>query len=146
MAPDASTARVLRYQLAHSVDKVRQLEPSPLARMFAGGEAPFVVRGYFQARALWFPGPVPGLRMLEERAPDLLATLARIATGPDAPSSYLAAAAELALDPVGGLWRDDEAFVVGWDGAVRRDDAGERWAEQQLAPLLHVADEHRRLA
>lgn len=143
--PEPTSARGLRYLLAHSLDKMRQLEPTPLARLFAGGEGPHVVMGYYRARGLWFPGPVQGLRMLAEREPALMDLLLRIPVGPEPPSTYFESAAELALEPIGGLWRDDEVFVVGWAG-LDRDEEGERWAMSRLGPLLDAADEQRRLA
>lgn len=143
--PDPASTRMSRYTLAHSVDKTRQLEVSPrLARLFAGGEVPFVVRGFYHARALWFPGPVMGLRGLDARAPELVNTLAEIASGPGQPSTYLAQAAEVALAPVGGLWRDDEVFVVGWR-PDQRDPDGERWVLDTFGAVLEVAGERRTL-
>lgn len=145
LPPDPSSIRISRFALAHSVDKTRQLEGSPrLARLFAGGEAPFVVRGFYHARALWFPGPVIGLRYLEERAPELVNALLAIASGPDQPSTYLSRAAEIALAPVGGLWRDDEVFIVGWR-PDQRDPDGERWVRENFGAVLDVAGERRTL-
>lgn len=145
LPPDPSSVRMSRFALAHSVDKTRQLEGSPrLARLFAGGEAPFVVRGYYHARALWFPGPVVGLRDLQGHAPELVDALIAIASGPDQPSTYLARAAEIALAPVGGLWRDDEVFVVGWR-PDQRDPDGERWVRETFGAVLEVAGERRTL-
>jgi nucleotidyltransferase-like protein len=143
--PDPSSARMLRYLLAHSIDKARQLESTPeLARLFAGGEAGFVVRGYYQARGLWFPGPVRGLRDLTSREPELLRLLTAIASGPEPPSAYLTDAAELALAPIGGLWRDNELFVAAWN-PNHRSDEGEQWVQQTLDALLEAGDERRKL-
>lgn len=143
--PDPSSARMLRYLLAHSIDKVRQLESTPeLTRLLAGGEAGFVVRGYYQARAIWFPGPVRGLRDLANREPELLHLLQSIPSGPEPPSTYLTEAAELALAPVGGLWRDNELFVAAWTPNERSPE-GETWVKQSFTALLKAGEEQREL-
>lgn len=143
--PDPSSARMLRFALAHSIDKARQLEASlPLGRLFAGGEVSFVVRAYYQARSLWFPGPVAGLRDLERSDPEFVRALLAVGAGPDLPSVALTSAAEIALAPIGGLWRDDEVFVVNWRPDQRTPE-GEAWAQAELGSLLSVGGEQRKL-
>lgn len=70
----------------------------------------------------------------------MFAALQSIATGPELPSTYLEAAAKIALAPVGGLWRDGELFVVGWGDPAARDSEAEAWISDHLDALVGVSD------
>jgi hypothetical protein len=142
-----AAARRLRYLLAHSIEKLRQLEGNAQAsRINAAAECGYFVQAYFFARDETFPGALPALDRLQSEAPELLDALERALLEPERAAAALDEAAGIALGPVGGLWGPGEVMIVGWDGDGEPSAQDGESVASLLAPVIEASDPPRSMA
>ena len=133
--------RPLRYMLRHNINKLLQVSrDTQKARLIAGSEVGQVTRAYFLARRREFPGPLSCLDVLRSECPELLDLLERSLVEISAAPSLLEQASEIALQPVGGIWKPGEVFAVGWSS---RENLSES-INEYLEPVLKASDPPRK--
>lgn len=136
-------ARLLRYLLKHTIDKIRQISGDPQqTRLKAAAEVGYFMRGYFLARGEELGESVSAMARLRKECPELLNLLEQAVLEPTAAASLLEQAGEIALGPVGGLWKTGEIMAVDWP---QPDPDAESFCNEYLAPLTNVSDPPRKL-
>jgi len=133
--------RALRYLARHGIDKLRQAGSDPQkARLCAAAEVESVIRAYFSARGREYPGIVFSMDELQRESPLLIKLLDRALTEGVKAADLIEQAEEIALAPIGGIWKPGEIFAVGWD---RRK--AEQSVSDYLNPVIRASDEPRRV-
>ncbi len=101
----------------HALDKVRhRLESAPLlANLVLSTNVYWLIQTYFRVRSLPYPGEGPALRYLRENEPRACALIESFYGAPDRAEKLRLSdeLTEIALEPIGGPWRDRETLSFG---------------------------------
>lgn len=121
---DPDDARQFRYAHRHMLLKVKrwQSQDPVIAELLAANAVHWVTVSYFHARGMRFPGIDKAVLYFREQEPDMLESLLAATRHENQRFPMLQRACELALEPIGGLWQDDEVFASGWKGNARDED------------------------
>ena len=125
-----------RFGHRHVLLKLRRWlkDDSELADLVVAGEIYWVLHAYFQARGLDYPGPEHAVTHVRQHDPEIVEKLL-LALRPGAERlRLLEEAAELALEPVGGIWKEGEIVAFGWEGVPSPEDVEE--AQRLVAPVI----------
>lgn len=122
---DPNDARHFRYAHRHMLLKVKrwQSQDPVIAELLAANAVHWVTVSYFHARGMRFPGIDKAVPHFREHEPDMLESLLAATRHENQRFAKLQRACEIALEPIGGLWRDDEVFVSGRQGIASDGDA-----------------------
>lgn len=107
-----------RFGHRHTLMKLDQWQGADpeAAKLLVAAATNWIMASYFDARQLPFPGIDGAVRFLRQQEPELLAALLAALDHPVKQVELLRRASELALYPVGGMWRNDEVIAFGWSG------------------------------
>jgi hypothetical protein len=125
-----------RFGHRHVLFKLRRwLKDDPeLADLVVAGETYWVLHAYFLARGMPYPGPEPAVTYAREHDPGLVEKLHAALTPGEDRLRLLEEAAELALAPVGGVWKEGEVIAFGWEGSPSADEVEQ--AKRLLGPVI----------
>ena len=127
-----------RFGHRHVLLKLRRwLKDDPqLAELVVAGETYWVLHAYFQARGMDYPGPKQAVSYVRQHDPVIVESLLA-SLRPDADRlRLLEEAAELALAPAGGVWKEGEVIAFGWEGSASPEAVAE--AKRLLAPVIEL--------
>ncbi len=106
-----------RFCQRHALDKVRhRLESAPLlANLVLSTNVYWLIQTYFRVRSLPYPGEGPALRYLRENEPRACALIESFYGAPNRAEKLRLSdeLTEIALEPIGGPWRDRETLSFG---------------------------------
>ena len=125
-----------RFGHRHVLQKLRRWfkDDAELAELVVAGETYWVLHAYFQARGLDYPGPEHAVTHVRQHDPTIVEKLVAALRPGSERLRLLEEAAELALEPVGGIWKEDEVVAFAWEGAPSPEDVEE--AKRLVAPAI----------
>lgn len=125
-----------RYGHFHNLMKLRHWmrEDAEIAELYAAGMTYWILFSYFRARGLHYPGIDKGVAYARQHTPGLVEKLAESLRPGSDRLTLLEEASEIALEPVGGVWRGDDVLTRGWDGSPSPEQVEE--AKRLLGSVL----------
>lgn len=135
-----SDAGQYRYAHRHRLLKLAKWigRDDDIADLLAAGATHWIAVSWFHARNLRFPGIDQAVMHWRTHQPEMIELLTGAARDRRSRYERIAEASALALEPVGGLWGEEELHVTGWHGSPSQTDIAS--ARLLLEQLLDTAD------
>ena len=135
----STDAEHFRYAHRHRLLKLQRWmrEDSDIADLMAAGATHWLAVSYFHARGMRFPGIDQAVFYWREHDSEMVDLLVNAAKETEHRLDRITRASDIALEPIGGLWRDDEVFMTGWNGSPTSDET--TCAKELLAPVIGLS-------
>jgi len=113
-----------RYAHRHRLFKLAKWigRDDDIADLLAAGASHWIAVSWFHARRMRFPGIDVAVGHWREHEPELIDLLTGAARERHNRLHRITRASEIALAPVGGLWREGEVHMTGWRGTPTDDE------------------------
>lgn len=125
-APRSSTHDVEQYRYAHRhrlLKLQRWIRDDPdVAGLLAAGATHWIAVSWFHARNMRFPGIDQAVPYWRDHDPKMIELLVGAVKEQEDRLVRIEQASEIALSPVGGLWKAEEVHMTGWSGPPTVDE------------------------
>lgn len=139
-ATSSSDAQQYRYAHGHRVFKLRKWigRDDEIADLMAAGATHWIAVSWFHARNLRFPGIDLAVKHWRANEPEMIDLLIGATRERHDRLERITRASEIALVPIGGLWREGDVHMTGWDGPPTADEMAR--VRSLLSPILDPGD------